>query len=114
LAEIWAIARYDFGLQEEEVGKLNLREYDALSKRKQAERNDARLNAGIIAAAILNSAAFGDPDRKPVTALDFVPDLKAKVEGSAPRVDMRNWSPEDQRQHFMSIFGKRLKRKQNG
>ena len=90
------------------MGTLNLLEYDELCKRKRAEDNKARFNAGIVAAAILNSAPFGNPDRQPASPLDFVPDWKAKAEEAAA-FDLRNLSPEDQRQHFMSIFGKRLK-----
>lgn len=93
------------GVSENEVGSLNLLEYDALVKRKQAADNRERLNAGIIAAAVCNTAAFGDPDRKPVSALDFVPEWKDLAEASA--TDLRNMSPNQQRAFLSNMFSKK-------
>lgn len=85
---------------------MNLLEYDALMKRKQALDSRERLNAGIIAAAILNSAPFGDPDRAPVSPFDFVPELK-KFADAHRAGDLSQMTPEQQKLYMMNMFFKR-------
>ena len=89
------------GLPEEEIGQLTLLEFDTLLKRKKAADNRVRLNAGIVAAAVLNTAAFGDPNRKPAHPTDFVPDWKKKEK------DLTQMSPEEQKFYIMNQFFKR-------
>lgn len=80
-------------------------EYDHLVKRKRANDNRERLNAGIIAAAIINMAR--DPDKsEPVSGLDFVPDWKHMAEAQRAG-DLTKMTPEQQQAHMLSMFGKR-------
>jgi hypothetical protein len=95
------MARYDFRLPDSEIGRLNLKEFDALLKRKKAADNMARLNAGVVAAAIYNTAPYGDPKRKVVSPLDFVPDWKPKER------DLTELSPEEQKAFWMNTFFKK-------
>lgn len=81
------------------MGRLNLKEFDALVKRKEAANNRARYNAGLITAAVLNTAWAGDPNRTPANPLDFVPGLKPEV------VTLDQLTAEQQRDHFMAVFG---------
>ncbi len=89
------------GLSEEEIGQLTLLEFDTLLKRKKAADNRVRFNAGIVAAAVLNTAAFGDPNRKPASPIDFVPDWKPKEK------DLTEMSPQEQKYYIMNQFFKR-------
>ena len=89
------------GLPEEEIGELTLLELDSLLKRSKADHNRVRLNAGIVASAVCNSAPFGDPDRKAVQPTDYVPDFKSKER------DLTEMSPEEQKFHIMNQFFKR-------
>ena len=95
------------GLADADIGGLNLLEYDALIQRKKAADNRERMNAGIVAAAILNSAAFGDPDRKPVSPLDFVPDYQNIERGRADEMDLTTLTPLQQKAYLENMFSKR-------
>lgn len=97
------MARYDLGLPEDDIGTLTLREFDALLQRARARDNRERLNAGIVAACVLNSA-MGDPNRKPAHPLDWVPDWKPKTP------DLTQMSPEEQKWYLMNMFTKRTMR----
>lgn len=85
-------------MPEHEVGRLTLAEYDALLERKRAQDDRVALNAGIIAAAVINSqGGFNGKAAKPS---DFVPSLQE------PGVnDLRELSPEEQKAYFFSMFG---------
>lgn len=85
-------------MPEHEVGRLTLAEYDALLERKRAQDERVQLNAGIIAAAVINSqGGFNGKAAKPS---DFVPSLQA------PGVnDLSELSPEAQRDYFFAMFG---------
>jgi len=98
---LWSLARYDLRLPEDEIGQLTMREFDALMKRKRDAMNHARLNVGIVAATILNSAPFADPNRKPCDPRDFVPDWRA------PEADLTCMTPEEQKMYLMNMFMKR-------
>lgn len=63
--------------------------------------------AGIVAAAIYNVAP-GDGSREPMSPLEFVPELKKKLEDAQ---DLRNMTPEQQRDYMLNIFGKRVFKK---
>jgi hypothetical protein len=108
MLDIWATCRYDLQLSDREIGKLNLKEYDALLKRLHFRDNLSRLNAGIIASAVYN-AAPGDGKRKALSPLEFVPDWKDKIESQER--DMTKMTPEEQRDHLFSIFGKKAIRR---
>lgn len=106
MLDLWAICRYDLRLSERETGRLNLKEYDALLRRRTTEMNHTRLNAGIIAAAVYNAAPSTDEKRKTVSPLDFVPQWKAEVESQEH--DLTKMSPEEQRDYLFNLFGKRV------
>lgn len=89
------------------MGRLNLLEYDALIQRRQSADNRLRLNAGIIAAAVFNCAPFGDPDRKPVSPFDFVPDWKEIADAERDTEDLSQMTPMQQRDYLMNMFCKR-------
>jgi hypothetical protein len=80
-----------------------------LLARKKAAENHARLNAGIIAAAVYNAAPFGGENRKAVSPLDFVPEWKQVADSHEH--DLTKMSPERQRDYLMNIFGKRVMRR---
>lgn len=102
--EIWAVARFDLGLPDKEIGKLNLMEYDALVERKRASDNRERFNAGIIAAAIINSV--GGVDGKAVSPVEFVPDYKQIAK--AQEIDLTTMTPIEQRDYLLNTFGKNV------
>lgn len=96
------MARFDLGLTDDEIGRLNLKEYDALCKRAKTADNKARLNAGLIAAAVQNSA-MGDPDRKAINPLEYVPDWKYLIDKDG---DLTKMTPEQQRDYLLNTFTK--------
>ncbi len=108
MLDLWAICRYDLHLSEWDTGGLNLKEYDALLRRKQMEMNHERLNAGIIAAAVYNAAPFQGEERKTVSPLEFVPQWKQESESQEH--DLTKMSPEEQRDYLFNLFGKRVTR----
>jgi hypothetical protein len=85
------------GLSEEDAGQLNLREFDELIERKKADDDRLRLNAGFIYAAVMNTAAWGDPNRIATQPTDIVPSMKKEF-------DLRDLSPEQQLSYFMGCF----------
>lgn len=95
---MWAIARFDLGLSEEEVGELNFLEYDALLKRKHLQDDKARLNVGYIYAAIHNTAP-GDPNREAVQPTDIVPSMYVNR-----HPDISKMSSEQQKAHIFNVF----------
>lgn len=94
------MARVDLGVPEEEIGHLTLREYEALVTRRKQIDNRLRFNAGLIAAAVQNCAPFGDPNRTPANALDFVPDWQVK-----PRT-LDDMTPMQQKEYLLNMFCK--------
>jgi len=97
---VWAIARYDFGLPEDEIGRLNFLEFDALMRRKGMADDRLRLNAGFIYAAI-NNTAQGDPNRKAVQPADIVPSMHPE---ETPTYNLREMAPELQSKHVHNVF----------
>lgn len=81
-----------------------MKEFDALIQRKQANDNRERLNVGIVAAALYNTA-LGTEDRTPVSPFDFVPEWKQVVE--AEEYDLTKMTPEQQKIHIMNTLFKR-------
>lgn len=67
------MARVDLNLSIEEFGKLTPKMFSALVDRLKARDQKLYLAAGIIASTISNTAAFGDPQRKAASPLDFIP-----------------------------------------
>lgn len=83
--------------------------FDALLRRKMADDDRQRLNAGFIYAAVCNSA-WGDPARDPAQPTDIVPSM-AKKKGPP---DLRTMTPEEQKAYLDNMFmgaGKRSMRK---
>lgn len=66
--------------------------------RKRTADNMTRLNAGIVAAAIINS--FRAENAEPVSPLAFVPDWDKKTGPT----DLTTLSPEEQKNYLMSMF----------
>lgn len=94
------MARHDLRLPDDEIGRLTLAQYEALVARKRVQDNKDRLNAGIVAAAVIN--AFRAEGQKPISPLEFVPDWKDLAANSAP--DLTTMSPEEQKNYLMSMF----------
>jgi len=92
------------GLPEEEIGRLNFLEYDALLKRKHMADDKLRLNAGFVYAAIHNTA-MGDPNRDAVQPTDIVPSMR---EDKHP--DMTRMTAEQQKAHIFAVLGGGKKR----
>jgi hypothetical protein len=95
---LWAIARYDLKLPEDEIGQLTFLEYFALLKRKHMEDDRARLNAGYIYAAIHNTA-YGDPNREAVQPSDIVPSMRED------KHDLTGRSGDEVKAMIFSVFG---------
>jgi hypothetical protein len=93
-------------LPDDEIGTLNIREYEALIKRKEAADNRMRLNFGIVASIVANSAPFGDPNRTPLQPDDFLPES-----ARAAAIDLTKMEPVEQLNYFMNLFSKRTMRK---
>lgn len=89
-------------LDEDEIGRLTLSLFDALCDRALDERRARRLAAGEIAAAVYN--VHRDPEKvpEPITALDFVPDLKRELEEKKKREIQ---SPDEMLAILEQIFG---------
>lgn len=73
---MWAIARFDFGIEEREIGRLTLGEFDALRKRHTERDHRAQILAGIIASTVWNARPFQKEGTEPASVLDFCPDLR--------------------------------------
>ncbi len=97
-------------IAEDEIGQLNLLEYDALMKRKEMDDDRQRLDAGIVAAAIVNNLG-GGVNGKAVSALDYVPRLKAAVGEADDPYDLTKMSPDQQQRYFMALFSRHMKKK---
>ena len=66
------------------------------------EDDKARLNAGFVYAAVLNSA-WGDPSRRAAQPTDIVPSMMKHGD-----VDLTQMTPEEQQSYLMrEFFGKR-------
>ena len=91
-------------MSDNEFGSLNYKEYESLLDRKRKNDQREQLMAGIVAASIYN-AAPSDGKREAMSPLEFVPELKKMVEDSK---DMRKMTPEQQRDHMLGVFGKRV------
>jgi len=70
---MWAIARYDLRLADEEFWSLTLKQYEALVKRYALDIERQDYHAGLICSVLAN--IYRDPKkrRKPYTAQDFMP-----------------------------------------
>jgi hypothetical protein len=95
---LWATARFDLGLSDEDFGKLNFALFHALLKRKQAADREEFLRAGIVAAAVINFS-MGAPNT-PVDPRDFVP----KDPNEEDAFDLRGMTPEEQKQFVIDQF----------
>jgi len=100
---LWAIARFDLKLTEEEVGQLTFLEYDVLLKRKHMDDDRARLNAGYIYAAIYNTA-MGDPNREAVQPTDVVPSMRVEK-----HPDLTGMSGDQVKRAIFSVFQGQVK-----
>lgn len=78
-------------------------------KRKEMDDDRQRLDAGIIAAAIINNIA-GGVNGKAVSALDFVPRLKAAAGLVEDPYDLTRMSPDEQQRYFMALFSRHMKK----
>lgn len=76
---MWALGRYDLGLNQEELLDLTLREYKALSDRYKNEQDWLNWRMAMLCAVEVNM--HRDPKKtKPVSPQDFMPKAKAKVQ----------------------------------
>ena len=66
----------DFGLSSDEVGRLTLKEFDALSRRKASRDDLESIRFGMIAAAVYNTMRRKKSD-KVFKATDFIGKKKA-------------------------------------
>ena len=74
---MWAIARYDFGLTQEEFGRLTPGMFKALLSRKQARFREQLYLAGITASMVWNMTP--KKSDKALSPWDFVPDPEAET-----------------------------------
>jgi hypothetical protein len=97
---LWAIARFDLRLSDNEFGSFTPHLFDLLLQRKQAADRLEYYRTGIIAAAVVNFS-MGRPE-KPMSPLDFVPGVKKKD------FDLSTMSPEDQAKYIKGMFSKKI------
>lgn len=81
-----------------------MKEYEALVERKRADDKRQRLNVGFVWAAILNTAAFADSNRRAAQPEDIVPGLTKEKRSSG--YDLTKMSGEEQAAHFRKLFPK--------
>lgn len=74
--------------------------FEALLSRHEAKIKRERLNTGIIAAMIYNTAPFADSKREPLHPMDFVPGE------TGHKADLTQLSPEEQQAYFDRAFFK--------
>ena len=107
---MWAIARYDLALSDEDTGELTVATFEALLARRSAQYNRERLNAGIVAAAIYNANPFRGENSKNVLPIDFVPELKEKYD-KYQGPDLTKMTPEEQKAYLLLELGKKTYRR---
>jgi hypothetical protein len=76
--EIWAIARYDLGIEEAEVGRLTLGLFDGLLDRHLEAHRRSMLYAGVVAAELWNASPYRGEKAKYISPLAFVPELASR------------------------------------
>lgn len=81
---------------------LSIQQFEALLDRKFENNNRLQYNAGIIAAEIWNTAAGGDPKRRPKGPVEFVPEWDKRVKASERA---RKQSVAEQISVLTDIFG---------
>ena len=81
---VWAVARYDLHLEEDDFWRLTPAQFDALHRRHLAAEEREDLRAGIVASTIAN--ANRDPKRRkqPFKPQDFMP-VYEKQKTSIPK-----------------------------
>ena len=85
---------------------------DALLERKSAEQREARICAGIVAAATVN--LWRGKDDPPVSAEDFAPDWRDQTEGRDPDEPTEEEKLEQFKQFFESVKKGQEKKLQAG
>ena len=97
--DLWAIARIDLGLSDEEFGDLSYGLFDALMERWWQRERREYMRAGVVASVVANCLGRreGDPA---ITPMDFVP-------GEKREVDLDKLPPEEAARRMISMMGKR-------
>lgn len=98
---MWAFARYDLRLSDDEFGGLSYAQLEVLVDRYKEDQRRQFLHSGIVASAIINMLRA--PDSKPVKPTDFVPDL------SDTKNDLSKMSGEEVERHFLAMFSNQMK-----
>jgi hypothetical protein len=62
-------------------------QFEALLDRKMEEQRRNMICAGIVAATVANTAPFGDPKRKALRPMDFVPEARERGESRMQSMD---------------------------
>lgn len=109
------MARFDLGLTDGEFGLLTPLLFDALLKRKRSAEVQAWLRTGTVAAMVANFS-MGAPE-KALKPRDFLPPfLEEGLQDAAPasEFDMRELSPEEQRDYLLRVFGKAVQHQKKG
>ena len=96
--DLWALARYDLGLSDEEFGDLTYAMFEALLERHKADERRKFIRAGIIATQVVNFSMCA-PDEK-AKIMDFVPEEKEEV-------NLLKLTPEEQAARIMSSASKK-------
>lgn len=84
-------------------------EFELLLERKRQADRQAYLQAGIVAAAVINYSLARGEDHKAMSPWDFVPGGNPNEEGE--RVDLTKMTPEAQAAYVKGIFAKAIYRK---
>jgi hypothetical protein len=79
---------------------LTLAMFEALIERHEQRIKRERLNIGIVAAMIYNTAPFADSKREPLHPMDFVDGSKSHRQGNIAEM-----SPEEQATYFNHLLG---------
>lgn len=97
---MWAVARYDLKMTEEEFLDSTPAQFFALVERRNLEKQEADYRAGVIASNIVR--VFCDKNEsKRYTPAFFFPSLKTEKERKAESLAQ---SPEGMKAHLMAFY----------
>jgi hypothetical protein len=81
---MWAIARYDFQLSDDDFWKLTFAEYDALMRRRNLDREWQDFHAGLICSVLANVNRNPQTKPEPFTPQDFMTQRRHQVRRIEP------------------------------
>lgn len=97
---MWAVARYDLGLTEQEFLDITPARFFALIDRHNSEKQEQDYRAGIIASNIVRVHASKEDSAKYGPGY-FFPSLRSEREVAATKVRS---TPEEMKRHLQTVY----------